>query len=571
MVRGISSFLKARIGIQQKAVMAISVLLLTLVAALVAISMNSNSHAVRTELMKRGRMSTENLAYNAVYATLVGDTAALAGFLDGVMAEQEVVYALILDPKGQVLVSRDRASRNDSGYSGLPKAPVPAGHVDLAAMRDSGSCADCHNKTEIQGRSILDFRAPIVLGEETRDKGAVELDIYAMQGRRAASHSGRVIGGAQIGITLQFMEAQISAMRWSLLSVALALIVLALTVTVIAVRRALKPIDALVVATGKVAGGDYDSKVCVDRDDEVGDLAASFNKMTADLASGRTALVEKRLLEALVTELKETQQQLVQAGKMAAVGQLAAGVAHEINNPLAGIMGYSQLVVEKMQHKRDSGITPEELPKFLSYVENMERQSQRCKQIVQNLLKFARASSQEELQEVNCNVVLRETISFLDHQLEVSQVTVVTRFESGLPAILGHDGKLQQIFTNIIINAMQAVGKAGTITVTTRSAEERVIIEIQDTGEGIPPEIQGKIFEPFFTTKEIGQGTGLGLSVTYGLVQDLHGDIAVHSEVGHGTTFTVSFPVCGSGQSDADRPDGTVASMTPSDAAESCG
>lgn len=122
------------------------------------------------------------------------------------------------------------------------------------------------------------------------------------------------------------------------------------------------------------------------------------------------------------------------------------------------------------------------------------------------------------------------------------QIAVVTRLEPDLAHVLGHDGKMQQIFTNIMINAMQAIKQEGTITVTTRGIGNRVSIEVEDTGEGIPAEHLDKIFEPFFTTKEIGKGTGLGLSVTYGLVQDMNGDIAVRSEVGIGTTFTLSFP-----------------------------
>ena len=540
--RHLRSFLNVRLGIRKKAIAGISVLLAIMVFALMWISMYYNNVAIRSELMKRGRVSTDNLAYNAAYATLLGDTVALADFVDGVMAEREVVYAQILNKEQEVLVERDRPCPDDSTRTSGTYLPPSGRGRDMPSMTDGGACGTSHTTAAGGGTSVIDFRAAITIDQKPGDRQGPELNIYNIGEQRPDEAGRRVIGMARIGITTRFVNAEISVMRKNMLGIASVLILVALVITSIAVRLSLRPINDLVVATGRVAGGDYDCKVRVDRKDEIGDLAASFNKMTEDLKSSRTALVEKKLLEALVAELKQTQQQLIQAGKMAAVGQLAAGVAHEINNPLAGIMGYSQLVVEKMRRRTGSGITAEELPKFLSYVENMERQSQRCKNIVQNLLKFARASSREELKEVDCNATLRETLAFVDHQLEMNQITVVARLQSDLPKVLGHDGKMQQIFTNIIVNAMQAVWQKGTITLTTRSSGNRVSIEIEDTGEGIPAEHLDKIFEPFFTTKEIGKGTGLGLSVTYGLVQDMDGDIAVKSDVGIGTTFTLSFP-----------------------------
>jgi signal transduction histidine kinase len=308
------------------------------------------------------------------------------------------------------------------------------------------------------------------------------------------------------------------------------------------VRLTLRPIEELALATGRVAGGDYDAKVREGRKDEIGELATSFNKMTADLKSSRNALVEKELLEELVVELRETQEQLVQAGKLAAVGQLAAGVAHEINNPMAGIMGYAQLLAEKMRRRVQNGIAAQEVPKFLAYVESMEKQSQRCKHIVQNLLKFARASSVEDTSAIDCNQILRETLSLVAHQLETNRIELVTQLQPDLPPVMGHEGKMQQIYTNIIINAMQAMETGGTITAITTFERGRVITRIKDNGVGIPKEHFDKIFEPFFTTKGIGKGTGLGLSVTYGLVQDMGGQIAIDSTVGAGTTFTITFP-----------------------------
>jgi two-component system NtrC family sensor kinase len=346
-------------------------------------------------------------------------------------------------------------------------------------------------------------------------------------------------------MTTQYIENTIAGLRNKMIWITVIAMLAAMLITSLVVRLSIRPIRELVVATGRVADGDYDCKVQKGRHDEIGDLAASFNKMTADLKLSRNALVEKELLEELVVELRETQEQLVQAGKLAAVGQLAAGVAHEINNPLAGIMGYAQLLAEKMRRREHDGITARDVPKYLAYVENLEKQSQRCKQIVQNLLKFARASSKEDSTSVDCNQVLRETLFLVTHQLEREGVTLNERLQPDIPPVMGHEGKMQQIFTNIIINALQAMKDGGTITASTESDGQSVFVRIQDTGVGIPPENLDKIFEPFFTTKEIGQGTGLGLSVTYGLVQDMGGAINIDSTVDEGTTFIVTFPVPG--------------------------
>jgi signal transduction histidine kinase len=186
----------------------------------------------------------------------------------------------------------------------------------------------------------------------------------------------------------------------------------------------------------------------------------------------------------------------------------------------------------------------------------MEKQSQRCKQIVQNLLRFARSSSREESETVDVNQVMRETISFLSHQMVSSRVDLDLNLAETLPPVTGHSGKMQQVFTNILINSLQAINSgSGSIKVETSCADNWVKVCMTDTGEGIPPENMDKIFEPFFTTKEIGQGTGLGLSVTYGLVRDMGGNIHVDSVVGNGTTFTVMFPAADTREKAAGTPE----------------
>jgi signal transduction histidine kinase len=250
-------------------------------------------------------------------------------------------------------------------------------------------------------------------------------------------------------------------------------------------------------------------------------------------------------LENALKNLKETQAQLVQAGKMAAIGELAAGVAHELNNPLGGILGYCQFALEKITKRPLKELTGEDISTYTQYLKDIEQQSQRCKAIIQSLLKFSRASLKQDFEPLDVNSILKETFAFVKHQLEKYKVRLEQVLSAALPPVAGHASQLQQVFTNLILNAIQAMPHGGKLTVLTTISEDKKALEISfaDTGEGVSPRHLSKIFEPFFTTKKVGQGTGLGLSVSYGIVKDHGGDIRVRSTEGEGSTFTVILPL----------------------------
>jgi signal transduction histidine kinase/HAMP domain-containing protein len=250
-------------------------------------------------------------------------------------------------------------------------------------------------------------------------------------------------------------------------------------------------------------------------------------------------------LENALKNLKGAQAQLIQAEKMAGIGQLAAGVAHELNNPLGGILGYCQFALEKITKKPLKELTGEDISAYSQYLKDIEQQSKRCKTIIQSLLKFSRASVKEDFEPIDVNSVLKETFTFVNHQLEKHKVKLKEVLSPSLPRISGNTSQLQQVFTNLVLNAVQAMPDGGRLTVMDKLSEDKKSLEISfaDTGEGISEENLSKIFEPFFTTKKVGQGTGLGLSVSYGIVKEHGGDIQVESTVGKGTTFTVILPL----------------------------
>jgi signal transduction histidine kinase len=232
-----------------------------------------------------------------------------------------------------------------------------------------------------------------------------------------------------------------------------------------------------------------------------------------------------------VTDRAELERRLVQADKLSSIGLLAAGVAHEVNTPLAVISTYAQMLTKQV-----SG--DEQKSKLL---EKIAKQTFRASEIVNSLLNFSRTSPTDFI-EVDLNRIVRETATLIEHQFQKAGVASHWNLADDLPLVRGNSGKLQQVFLNLFINARDAMPAGGTLTVRTWAEHGFAHVEIADTGQGIPPEHLARIYDPFFTTKSSKKGTGLGLSITYGIVQEHNGIIEVDSTVGRGTQFRLEFP-----------------------------
>ena len=233
-----------------------------------------------------------------------------------------------------------------------------------------------------------------------------------------------------------------------------------------------------------------------------------------------------------VTSRVKLEESLQQNEKLSSIGLLAAGVAHEVNTPLTGVSSYTQMLL---------GMIPETDPKHL-LLQKMHRQTERATNIVGNLLNFSRTGNSSDFHEIDINKLLNDTLQLLEPQLRKSQVEIIKNYSEIPPTIFANAGKIQQVFTNLILNARDAMNSGGTITLLTVAEDDKITIKVSDTGEGIEAENLNKIFDPFFTTKGVGNGTGLGLAVTYGIVQEHAGTITATSEIGEGTTFTLVFP-----------------------------
>ncbi|MBI5188421.1 MAG: HAMP domain-containing protein [Nitrospirae bacterium] len=290
----------------------------------------------------------------------------------------------------------------------------------------------------------------------------------------------------------------------------------------------------------RVAAGELDYTVKIDTKDEIGDLARAFNAMTTDLAKAKKELIDwghtlEEKVEEKTGEIRKAQAQLIHSEKLASLGRMAAGVAHEINSPLTGIVTFGHLLLKKFP---DGSQDRED-------IEVIIEQANRCSTIIKGLLGFARATSVEK-GPVNINDILNHSLNMVRHKADFFNIKIVLNLDESLPPIKADASQIQQVFLNMIINAADAMDGKGTFTVCTRKVIENgnpfVEVEFTDTGQGISEENIKKLFEPFFTTKPVGKGTGLGLVVSHGIIQDHGGRIRVKSNVGEGTSFFVRLP-----------------------------
>jgi PAS domain S-box-containing protein len=233
-----------------------------------------------------------------------------------------------------------------------------------------------------------------------------------------------------------------------------------------------------------------------------------------------------------VTARVRLEEQLQQREKLSSIGLLAAGVAHEINTPLTGVSSYTQMLL---------GMLAETDPKH-ALLQKINRQTERATGIVNNLLNFSRTGNVTEFGPLDIHRVLDDTLQLLEPQLRQGRVEIVRAYQNELPPVYGNGGKLQQVFTNLLLNARDALPAGGQITISTAHENDAITVEVADTGIGIAPENVARIYDPFFTTKGVGRGTGLGLAVSYGIVQEHSGHITVHSAPGRGTTFRITLP-----------------------------
>ena len=369
---------------------------------------------------------------------------------------------------------------------------------------------------------------------------------------QAACHahpsSVKTLGVLDLTLSLDSVDREVNGMKFRvLLMTAIEITLISLCIIYFTRRFLGRPIEKLIEGTKAVADMNLDQPLgIVDSSEELGELARSFERMRGHLqtAMGEINQFTQNLeskVEERTQQLKVAQKKLVQTDRLASLGQLSASVAHEINNPVSGVLNLAMLLQRMV---KDDGVPRERLEEFRKYLSQIVNETSRVGRIVSDLLAFSRRSKPQRAP-ADLNKIVRTTLSLVQHKMKLSSVEVESRLAEGLPMVPCDPSQIQQVVLNLILNAAEATQcrSQRRVEISTESGPGELRLIISDNGEGIPQENLSKIFDPFFTTKSEGKGVGLGLAVSYGIVQAHGGDIEVRSQPGQGAAFVVSLPL----------------------------
>ncbi|MBW1912801.1 MAG: cache domain-containing protein [Deltaproteobacteria bacterium] len=388
-------------------------------------------------------------------------------------------------------------------------------------------------------------KAVLEKGREWVDRAFVVNDWYITASQPIKNIEGEIIGILSVG-TLEAPYIDIrNKVVLSFFGIALLCLFLVLIMYYFITTGITNPLRDMVVATEKIAQGDLSHEVKVQSKDEIGYLALSFNQMVGNLKGAHQELrewgstLERRVVER-TDALQKTQHQLIQSEKLASLGKLAAVVAHEINNPLAGILTYIKLLL-KITAKDPFPLA--RIKEMRGYLSLMDTEMGRVTRIVKDLLTFAR-QSKLKIEDVDVNSILEKSLSLLKNKIKLQNIKLNVALDPTLPLVPCDFSQIQQTLMNIIINGTEAMQEEGELTIKSRHAKQNGFIEVEiaDTGTGISDDHLTEIFDPFFTTKDEGKGVGLGLSIAYGIINEHKGSIEVKSKANKGTTFIIKLP-----------------------------
>ncbi|OFZ87338.1 MAG: hypothetical protein A2V78_05405 [Betaproteobacteria bacterium RBG_16_64_18] len=430
-----------------------------------------------------------------------------------------------------------------------------ASEIGQTLDRKAEACSHCHQSEQPleyvpRSERTWTFTTP----EGRRMLGSMEVIRNEPSCYTAACHqhskSTSVLGVLDIVYSLEEIDRTMLISAITITAFSLGFIIVAsLCVSFFVHRLVYVPLRDLETGASRLASGNLEQPIPVRSDDEFGQLSASFNTMTAALKNSRQELREwgntlEQKVEKRTKELRAAQAEAVRGEKLASVGLLAAGIAHELNNPLTGILTFSHLIRQKMP---DGSPDAEDLDLVI-------RETKRCAAIIRRLLDFAREKTPEK-KFADLNQIIEDTARIVERPAHLRDIEITMDLDSNLPPVWIDADLIKQVVMNMLVNAQHAIEEKGSITVRTRRCPEprspepgaepvpMVEFSIVDTGCGIPAKHLQRIFDPFFSSKEVGKGTGLGLSVSHGIVRSHGGAIEVESRVGEGSTFRVALPI----------------------------
>ena len=477
-----------RLGLRTKFFLYSNTLILVTMTVVTTLAIVHERRVRYAAVERRGRSISEAMAIPITDALMYDDLGMVTqrGLIDNYISEIRTLnsdlmrYVIVANPEGKVTHSTKWRRLGKTFARALHKDGLEPGTIAEIRPGDSEE-------------RILEVRTPLQIASS-------------------------FWGSLTIGFSLQETEGKVQAIARQAMVVAILLIIGNSAMTAIYVETLIRPILGLHRTMKRAAAGDYTARAQTRASLEVAELSDQFNRMMDDLE-------EAKLRE------RVRQAQLAHTEKMAAVGTLAAGVAHEVNNPLGGIL----TCIENMKAH------PGDWEMQARYLGLIQDGLERIEQTVANLLDFSR-QREMELAPTSINHTLQHVIQLVQYQLRKGGITVRWNLDSGEPYAMADHFRMEQLFLNLVLNALQAMPKGGELTLYTRRKGEKVIIEIRDTGKGIPEELRERIFDPFFTTRSVGEGTGLGLTVSDTIVSSHGGTMEVESTEGKGSVFRVIVP-----------------------------
>ena len=486
------------------------------------------------ELMETLSLDLAASTYSGIrYPMSVGDSSAVEQVLTDIREKMEGVEVFICDTNQLITWSTHR----DKIYTNITDTINNSEFLaSLSVLLQAGEAPKESFEADLGGKRHIIIVEPILN----------EVDCFHCHGS-----SKRVIGGMIVKTNVERALRTVTAAKNRTIFITILALLAIIVISYAMIEKFIsRRVQRLADGVKKVAGGDLDFEIQARSADEIGDLARSFNTMTHELKEAQDEITNWTLtLEDLVEErtaqLQRAQENAIQAEKMASMGRLAAIVAHEINNPLAGIRTYAKLML-----KRSSELFTGDAAKYAQYLETIESESARCGEIVRGLLQFARPTK-PKISRHDINSLVQETLRLVQHQVDLLNIDVELDLAPESPEASCDDQKIKQALVALLLNACDAVqNDTGRIVISTKllAKEKKVKLVIQDNGIGMDEETRSHMFEPFFTTKTISPeketslNSGLGVSVVYEIVKSHHGTIDVESALGKGTTITIGLP-----------------------------
>jgi two-component system NtrC family sensor kinase len=449
---------------------------------------------------------------------------------------------------------------NKEGRVMFSTAPE-AGHL---VDKNAEACILCHASARPLVRVETPSRARVFSDPDGRRRLAMITPIYNEPSCSTAAchaHPGHqnVLGVLDVALDLGPADRLVEdARRRMVATVAIEVAVLSAFLVAFVWSFVTRPIRRLMEASVAVGRMELDHPIEITSSRELWSLAGSLDRMRSRLREAvgeinRSAQELEVKVAERTAQLQQAQSRLVQADRLASLGQLAASVAHEINNPLSGVLNYAALMGRILTPE---GVPPERVPEFRGYLERVAEQTSRAGRIVSDLLAFSRRSKPQRAP-ADLGVIVRTTLGLVAHKLRLLNVEAELRLDEGLPLLPCDSSQMQQVVLNLLMNAAEATRAhgSGRVTVATRRSDDGAgaVLEVADDGEGIPCDVLDRVFDPFFTTKDDGKGVGLGLAVVYGIVESHGGRVEVRTDEGRGTTFEVTLPLAFEGTSEAAR------------------